>query len=302
MIAVNEAESRTPGVLAALFAVAVWAAWIPVTRLGVVTTLNAWDLSALRFGVAGLLLAPVLLRRWREVPWRRVGALAGIVAGAGVPYLAAFGYGLTIANSGQGAILGPGANSAIVAALAFLVVHERPSRQRLAGLAITLCGVAYVLLHDASLGGARLGGFALILAASTLWATYTVASRRLGIDPVLSSAVVAVVNAALYLPFYLAAGGAARLAAAPLPDLVLQALYQGVLTAVVALIAYAYAVQRLGPSTAASFTPLSPVLAPAFGWLLLGDTVDLATAIGLATVASGVVIASRAKVHVRARR
>jgi drug/metabolite transporter (DMT)-like permease len=290
----GHAPARSAGIFAALFAVSIWAAWIPVTRLGVVTSLSAWDVAALRFGVAGLVLAPVLLRRWREVPWRRALPIAALLAGAGVPYVLTFGLGLRVANSGQGAVLGPGANSALVAALAFAVVGERPSRWRAIGLGVTLSGVALVLLHDLALGGVRVGGFALILCASSLWATYTVASRVLHLEPVLNAALVCTGNAVLYLPFYLLTGGAERLATVPAPDLWLQAIYQGVLTSVLALIAYAFAVHRLGPTSASSFTPLSPVLAAVFGWPLLGDTLDASTAFGLAMVALGVIVASRA--------
>jgi drug/metabolite transporter (DMT)-like permease len=290
----THAPGRSAGIFAALLAVSVWAAWIPVTRLGVVTSLSPWDVAALRFGVAGLVLAPVLVRRWREIPWRRASAIACLLAGAGVPYVLTFGMGLRVANSGQGAVLGPGANSALVAAFALAVLAERPSRGRALGLGITLTGVAIVLLHDVALGGVRVGGFALILCASSLWASYTVASRVLHLDPVVNAALVCTGNALLYLPFYLAAGGGEALAAAPAGDLWLQAIYQGLITSVLALIAYAFAVHRLGPTSASGFTPLSPVLAAAFGWLLLGDTVDLATAFGLAMVAVGVIVASRA--------
>ena len=44
-------------------AVSIWASWSAITRLAVTTSLNAWDIAALRFGVAGFLLCPVLLRR-----------------------------------------------------------------------------------------------------------------------------------------------------------------------------------------------------------------------------------------------
>lgn len=293
-------KRRTLGIAAALFAVALWAAWIPVTRFGVVTRLSAWDVAALRFGTAGLLLAPVLLRRWREVPWRRFGALVAMICGGGVPYVLAFGKGLAIANSGQGAVLGPGANSALVTLFAFLALRERPPWQRWVGLAITLSGVAFVLLHDVSLGGVRIGGFALVLCASSLWAAYTIGSRVLMLDPLTSTAVVSVVNAAIYVPLYLAFDGGGHLAAAPLGDLLLQAGYQGVITAIVAMIVYAYAVQWLGATGAASFTPLSPVLAAAFGWLVLGDTIDVATAGGLALVVAGVLFAARAPAATKA--
>lgn len=296
----TEQNRRTLGILAALVAVGLWAAWIPVTRFGVVTRLSAWDVAALRFATAGLLLAPILLRRWREVPWRRTGALVAMIAGGGVPYVLAFGKGLAIANSGQGAVLGPGANSALVTLFAFLVLRERPPWQRWLGLAITLTGVTFVLAHDVSLGGVRIGGFALVLCASSLWAAYTIGSRVLMLDPLLSTAVVSVTNAALYLPLYAAFDGGAQLAAAPLRDLLLQAGYQGIVTAILAMIVYAYAVQWLGATSAASFTPISPVLAAVFGWLFLGDTVDAVTATGLALVVAGVLFAARAPAATKA--
>jgi drug/metabolite transporter (DMT)-like permease len=115
------------------------------------------------------------------------------------------------------------------------------------------------------------------------------------IDPLLSSAVICVTNAVVFLPLYVIFGDPGHLLAAPAADLWIQGIYQGVITAVVALIAFAFAVQRLGANAAASFTPLAPVLAAAFGWFVLGDTVDTATAVGLGMVALGVLIASREK-------
>ncbi len=284
---------RVGGFLAALAAVSVWAGWIPVTRLAVVTRLRPEDVAALRFGIAGLVLAPVLALRWREIPWRRGLVLLPMLAGAGVPYQLLFGYGLSIANSGQAAVLGPGLVSSFVAVLARLTLGEPLSRAQLAGLGVTLLGVAGVLFRDLFGGRAHLAGYALIVAGSMSWAVYTVASRALGLRPLVNAAAVAVVNALVYLPVYFALGGGARLAALPPADLLLQGLYQGVATAVLALVAFAFAVDRLGAATAASVTPLSPVLATLFGWLLLGDRVDVATAVGLAAVAGGVLIVNR---------
>ncbi|MBS0376001.1 MAG: DMT family transporter [Proteobacteria bacterium] len=286
------AAGRAAGVAAALGAVAIWAGWIPVTRLGVLTRLTPADVAALRYGTAALLLAPVLAPRVRELPWRRPGPLLALLAGAGVPYFLLFAYGLRLANSGQGGVLGPGATSAFAALLAWSLLGERPRPRRLAGLALTLAGIAVVVGHDLAAGGGRLLGFGLILCASLGWAAYTVASRVLGLPPVLNAAFVAVANAVLFLPLYLAGGGAARLAGVPPADFALQVAYQGVLTAVVALVAFAFAIQRLGAAAAASFTPLAPVLVALFGWLILGDTVDVATAVGLGTVAAGVVVAN----------
>lgn len=293
---------RAAGIAAALLAVSIWAGWIPVTRLGVVTSLAPADVAALRFGTAGLVLAPLFVLHFREVPWHRPWVLLAMLVGAGVPYFLLFAYGLRLANSGQGGVLGPGATSAFAALLAWLALGERPRARRLAGLAVTAAGIATVVLHDVLGGGARVPGFALILLAALGWAAYTVASRALMLRPVVNAATVAVVNAVAFVPAYLALGGVARLAAVPLADLALQAFYQGILAAVVALIAFAFAIHRLGAATAASFAPLSPVLVALFGWLLLGDPVDAATAAGLAAVAGGVVIANGAIGAASARR
>lgn len=281
------------GLAAALGAVCVWAGWIPMTRLAVTARLSPEDVAALRFGISGVLLAPVLLLRWCEVPWRRVALLLPVVLGAGVSYQLLFGHGLAIANSGQAAVLGPGLVSPFVVLLATLFLGERPRRPQLLGLAVTLCGVVFVLGRDFANGRTHLFGYALIVCASLHWAAYTTASRALRMHPFVNAALVAVVNGISYVPIYLVLGGAARLAALPAADLWLQGLYQGVLTAIVALIAFAFAVDRLGAAAAASVTPLSPVLAALFGWLLLGDRIDMPTTAGLAAVGGGVLIANR---------
>ena len=51
------------GAVFGLAAVSIWASWSVITRRAVTTSLDAWDIAALRFGVAGLLLSPVLVRR-----------------------------------------------------------------------------------------------------------------------------------------------------------------------------------------------------------------------------------------------
>jgi drug/metabolite transporter (DMT)-like permease len=302
MTAPTEPRARLAGVAAAVFAVTIWAGWIPVTRLGVITRLTPVDVAALRYGTSGLLLLPVLLARWREVPWQRVGLLAAMIVGAGVPYFLVFATGLRMANSGQGGVLGPGASGVFTVLIAALLLGERPGRARLLGVSITAAGVALVVLHELYAGGTRAAGFGLILCASLGWASFTVASRVLRLRPVVTTAVIAVVNGALYLPFYLASGNLQRLVVVPAHDIALQVVYQGVLTGIIALIAFTFAVGRLGAAGAASFTPLSPVLVAVSGWLILGDSVDAATAAGLAAVGLGVFVANRGDAWVRALR
>src|SRR2546426_10501031 len=67
-------------------AVSIWASWSAITRLAVTTSLDAWDIAALRFGVAGLLLSPVLLQRGLAPDHLGWLGLAGVIARGGAPY------------------------------------------------------------------------------------------------------------------------------------------------------------------------------------------------------------------------
>src|SRR6266481_1636989 len=51
------------GAVCAIAAVAIWAGWLVMMRVGVTTSLSASDLTALRVAVAGVVLLPVVLRR-----------------------------------------------------------------------------------------------------------------------------------------------------------------------------------------------------------------------------------------------
>jgi drug/metabolite transporter (DMT)-like permease len=219
-----------------------------------------------------------------------------LVAGAGVGYLLLFAYGLRIANSGQGAVLGPGAMSLNVAWITLLATGERAARQQIIGIAIVLVGVLTILLHDVLSQATHITGFLLIFMASSLWAAHTVASRILALNPLATTAIVSVLNALLVLPMLLVESVRAHLFQASWHSVMIQIVFQGILAAIVALILYAYAIRRIGANNTAVFTPLAPVLTALIGYLLLGDVIDLATGIGLACVVLGVIIGARTKI------
>ena len=139
---------RRWGTAAILFAVTVYAGWVPITRLGVLSHLTPADVAALRYAMAGFLSLPVLLLRWRDVPWHRPWPLLAIIVGAGVPYFLFFAYGMRLATSGQGAVLGPGAVSPIAVAIVWVFLRERPTQTQLIGLTLTVGGVIAVLSND----------------------------------------------------------------------------------------------------------------------------------------------------------
>jgi hypothetical protein len=83
-------SGRTPaeyirGAVYGLAAVGIWSGWIVVARLGLRTSLTPWDIAALRFSVAGLLLLPYVLVKGLAL--ERLGwiGLVAIVLGGGAP-------------------------------------------------------------------------------------------------------------------------------------------------------------------------------------------------------------------------
>jgi drug/metabolite transporter (DMT)-like permease len=89
-----------------------------MTRLAVTTNLDAWDIPALRFGVAGLLLSPILLRR--GLARDRLGwlGLAGIIVGQGAPCVLIAALGLRFARAADLGALSPGCMPVFVALIA----------------------------------------------------------------------------------------------------------------------------------------------------------------------------------------
>jgi drug/metabolite transporter (DMT)-like permease len=248
------------GASCAMAAVAIWAGWLVMMRLGVTTRLSAPDLTALRFAIAGPLLLPVVLRRGLGIDRLGWPGFVAVASGAGAPVALIIGIGLRFAPVAHAGALYQGAVPLAVACLAAITIKERVTSIRKAGLFLVVCGGVLIGgLGISSLGGQQSVGHLFFLFATYLTACYTVAIRHARIDGLHAAAIAAVVSLVLYLPIYLAffENGLFNV---PLADLVFQALYQGVLTAAISLALYGRAIRLLGASNAAAFVALGPIM------------------------------------------
>lgn len=206
----------------AVFGVAagsIWAGWSAVTRLAVTTSLDAWDIPALRFGVAGLLLFPIVIRR--GLARDRLGwlGLAGIIVGTGAPYALVAAAGLCFAPAYDQGALNPGCMPLFVGVIEAIVLGEKPSGARKFGLALIFSGALIIIVwHGSAWSISRDFGDALFLIASFLTATFTVIMRRSKLDPIHTAALVSTGSLVIYAPIYLALRGF-HVAAVPLADL-----------------------------------------------------------------------------------
>ena len=272
-----------------------------MTRLAVTTCLDAWDIPALRFGIAGFLLSPILLRR--GIALDRLGwlGLGGIIAGTGAPYALVAAVGLRFAPAYDQGALNPGCMPLFVALIAAAVLSEKPATAQSFGLALILAGGLTVIGWQASAWNvSRSFGDALFLIASFLTACFTVIMRKAKLDPIHAAALVSTGSLVIYAPIYLALRGF-HVVAVPLADLMVQVIFQGIVVTIISLVLYGRAVAVLGASGGSAFGALVPALSALLAIPLLGEWPTTSGWVGIVLISAGVYLASGGRLPERTR-
>jgi drug/metabolite transporter (DMT)-like permease len=258
------------GALCGLAAVSIWAGNIVVGSLGLRSELTAWDITAIRFSVAGALLGPLLARSGLALD--RLGWLgvAALVLG-GAPTVLLANAGLLFAPAAHAGALFPGVMPLMTAVLAALILKEAFTLQMRAGFALIVSGIVCMVWGSGfSFGTSQTIGQVLFLGSALAFACYTVALRRAGLDGLHAAAISAVGSMLLFLPPYLLVAGASMFSA-PMSAIALQAFVQGLLTAVISYIAYGRAVSILGASSGAAFAASCPAMTALMAIPILGE-------------------------------
>jgi len=282
------------GVAAGLLAASIGALYTVIARWGIAHGLQSPDLTVLRFGVAGVLTLPVLWWAWRRDAaqfvtrwwvWAAVALLAGTPFG-----LLMFGA-LQFAPASHAAVFPFTAMSVMGMVLGAVVLGERLSRRKLAGIGVVLVGLVLVSGVDAASFTARAAwGDLMFLAAGTLWAGFGILMRKHRLDPLLATAVVSLSALLTYVPVYFLSVGVDRLMAVAPQVFWTEVLVQGVIAGAGTLFTYAKMVSLLGPGRAAIFPALAPGLAALMAWPVLGHVPTGAEAAGLAMAMAGLIV------------
>ncbi len=278
------------GIAAALAAALIGAGWQIASRHGVTTTLGPLDLAVLRYMLPALVLLPALRGVGLLPRGVAPSTLALLVAGGGLPFGLLALRGAQFAPAAHMGVFMAGCVPLFTALLGWALRGEVVRGRRWLGLA--LIAFAAVLTGWASLrsGHAQAWrGDLLFVLAAAAWSAYTLAFRASGLSPWQGAAVVNAWSALLLLPA-IAWWGVPRLWAAPWPDLLLQAAWQGVMAGVLGLVAYSAAVQRLGAGRASLSGALVPLLSATGAALLLGEPFGLLTASAALAVALGIAL------------
>lgn len=280
------------GAVYGLAAVCIWAAFLVVSRLGVTTTLTPWDVAAIRFTVAGLLLLPYVMSKGLALERLGWTGVAAIIMGCGAPMVLLVNTGFLFAPAAHGGALFPGVMPLMVAILAALILKEPFTPQKSIGLALIVIGaIGIVWIRGGAIGTVQNLGHLLFLAAGLVWACYTVAMRRAQLDGLHAAAIAGVGSLALYLPFYASIAGTSAFNV-PLFDIALQAIVQGLLTAVIALLLYGRMVSILGATSGAAFVALTPAMTALMAIPVLGEWPSAIDWTAIALISIGVYLVS----------
>ena len=276
--------------------VAVWAVNFSFIKVAL-EEIPPFGFNALRFPLAALLLAAVLhlrgnLRLPDPADRGRVVAL-GIVGN--VLYQLLFIVGMSRSRAGNASLLLTG-SPVYTAMLSAALGHERVRAAAWGGIAATVVGIALVV--GSGEGGFRFGattlvGDLLLIAASAVWAFYTVGAR----DLIRKYGSVPVTAWTLWV-------GAGLLLLIGLPDLVrldrppsllawAGVVYAGGLGVGVAYLLWYRAVSVLGNTHTSAFSNLTPVLAIFVAWLWLAEVPNVWQLLGAVVIIGGISVVRR---------
>lgn len=283
------------GILAAVVSSFIGGTNIVATR-AIAGAFDPEMLGVLRFGIAGLLMLPLALRRpGPRVPFSEMGRLLalGLLCFTLQPLL--YNVSLVYTTAARAA-LAMSTMPLLTMLLSAALGHERLSRRRSLGVLVAMGGVALALL--AGLGSAPADawvGDLVMLACAGVMAVFNVlcppAVARVGVLPFTSFTMLWGV-----LPLELAAGFTGdfpALAAAPSAAW-LGVAYLAVVGGVGSFLLWSYALKTAPPTICAVTVSLNPVAAVFIGALLLGEAVGLFQVAGLLAVCVGIWLAATA--------
>ncbi len=297
------AVPASPALRALLLAtMAVWGANLAVVKL-LLESMEPMLVSTLRMLVAALAVAGVvavqMARRrmaWPPLSRRQWLALAGCAALMVYLNQIFFTQGVSRTAAANAALI-IALNPLVSSLLAALLLGDRLTPQRIAGVALGFGGVAAVVLNrpGMALGVGGLGDL-LVFGSVTTWVLGGVVVQRLarGLDPLFISAVLNVIGSVMLLAHLVLRPGPLQF------DVSRIGLLTGVLVVVSGLLATALggivwnrALMLLGVARTALYAYWVPIFGVAFAVLLLGVPLTVWLGVGLGAVLGGTWLGTR---------
>lgn len=262
----------------------IWAMTFIVQRTALREAPPLW-VAAGRTVIGAAVLAP-WLGAMRNGSWRIAAVLAAtnIVGFVGLQHV-----GLDAIGAGPTAAI-VYTQPVLVAVGGHLLLGERLTAMRAAGVLLGFAGVAVVSAHEVSAASAP--AVLALLGCAICWAAGTLITRATPSQPVLG---IVAAQHLLGAPVLLAAAAAAEEAPSLSLTLAATVLFAGVFGAAGGQLIFTTLLRRGEASTVTAWMFSVPIVSAVLGVLLLGETVRAPLIVGLVLVSVGVRLASKEK-------
>ncbi len=257
------------GTLCGIAASIGWAAGFVAAKHGVAAGFSPADLAFHRFFWTGLLLIPLVLREGLAdlggIGWGR-GLVMSVLSGPPQAMIAYTGF--ILVPLGHGTTIQPACAALFGLILATLILHERPTIQRIIGGATIIAGLLVFGAESlATIGSQGVGGDLLFATAGLSWATFGTLLRLWRVPGMRAVAVVGALSILLFAPLHALFVGYAGIVKMGLAENLLQIVVQGLLAGALPIYLFARSVILLGAGRAATFPALVPGFALVIGYL-----------------------------------
>ncbi|MFP5297876.1 MAG: DMT family transporter [Actinomycetota bacterium] len=285
-----------PGIAALVAAMVIWGVTMVITK-SVLEEVGPFTLLAGRFALAFALLGPVAARRGFRLsmvirPTFIAFGITGIVLHNGLETV-----GLMFTSAGSGALV-IAAAPALTAALSVVFLKESVTRLQIAGIVLSILGVAMVT--NAGIGGVgstEILGNLLVFGGVISWAVYTVQGKRLVVDLPAIVTTTAGIGAATMILIPMAI---TEVAVTGVPSVSMSGflgiVYLGALASALAYALWNSALNHVDASVAAPYVNLVPVIG-LLAALLIGEPTNAMQLAGGAVVGLGIWLSEAGRVR-----
>ncbi|HEY6702586.1 MAG TPA: DMT family transporter [Xanthobacteraceae bacterium] len=248
-----------------------------------------------RFLIAGAVMlgaAAVSGVSWRNLARRDLIALAGLGIANNALYLGLNYIGMRSISSGLSALI-VSMNPVLTALLATMVLDERMTWRKAAGLLLGVGGVAFIVESrivggiDSPVGIMFTVGALISMVGGTILFKYLAPNGGLWIG----NGVQNLAGGFVLVPFAFTLESVGEVT--PTWSLVISLAYSALLVSVVGYLLWFHLLTTSGATAASAYHFMMPPLGMLFGWLLLGEHVAPADFVGIAPVALGIYLVTR---------
>ena len=179
---------------------------------------------------------------------------------------------------------------ALTALVGLTVYRERPSKRMLAGILISIAGIAVLTEYDPSESSSLFGNL-LLLADGFLWGFYNYETKSISgkYDSFTMTFYQTVIGTIFFLPMMVLEK---PMLTSITPSVCLAILYLSAACSVAALLLYNYGLKGIPAANAAIIMNLMPIFGVFFSWLILQETISLRQVFGGIIILIGVSVST----------